>query len=745
MFMMYKFKKYKLNFQRNVLNVVIADTICEIKNKNKWKLHYVDCLEGIIPDFILKEFIESQGHINKTLYEKIKKVEVEKLNRRRNEEMGKYLRKNNRNWVENISSTTLPDYATRTLSLGSKFNVPQQFENTPYIRVIANIEAAIERDENSDNIRSAVCNIIQNHIHKTKYVHKNENKFLLDDFKKTKKFLKENDNLVITKADKGNRTIVMEKEEYNSKIMDLLNDDNTYTRLRKDPTETLCDKVKKLTDILLQNEWISKATYYKLRNCNAHTPAIYGLVKDKEGRPLRPVVCTVNSATYEVEAFISSILSPLMNKNVYGIKNSFEFSKFISEMTLKEGDELVSLDVKSLFTNIPTEMVLEIVDKRWNEISEYTNINIHYFRRMIMLVFEGAILRFENNIYFQKFGVPMGSPASPVIAALVMEELEKLVLNKVGEDVTFYKRYVDDVILATAPEKMEDIRSEFNGVHERLQFTMEKETQNQINFLDMTLVRSNNRIKTRWLPKNKNGRYLDFNSESPFEHKKNVAISIMDRAIALTNPEERPESIREVKEILLDNNFPEYLIKKLMKQRVHKFYNNWKDESKKEKDKVFVSVPYVKGMTEQISKTMNRYDYRVSCKPLNKIKDKLFTHTKYNVEKNKKTDVIYQIECKYCDNKYIGQTKQFLKKRVYAHQYSVKTKNLNSTGLAQHSVNNRHSFDFNNIKILDTIHNVKQRLVAESLYIKKCGDRSCNTQIELNGLDTRYDNLLSQI
>ena len=47
---------------------------------------------------------------------------------------------------------------------------------------------------------------------------------------------------MIMKADKGNATVIMEKEDYENKIMTLLRDESTYKKLSRDPTATIQKK-----------------------------------------------------------------------------------------------------------------------------------------------------------------------------------------------------------------------------------------------------------------------------------------------------------------------------------------------------------------------------------------------------------------------------------------------------------------------------------------------------------------------
>jgi len=61
---------------------------------------------------------------------------------------------------------------------------------------------------------------------------------------------------------------------------------------------------------------------------------------------------------------------------------------------------------------------------------------------------DSTFFTFNNKIYKQKFGTPMGSPLSPIIADLVLQDLERRTLEIFGVEVPFYFRYVDDIAMA---------------------------------------------------------------------------------------------------------------------------------------------------------------------------------------------------------------------------------------------------------------------------------------------------------
>ena len=79
-----------------------------------------------------------------------------------------------------------------------------------------------------------------------------------------KKYLKKDPDRVILSADKGNCVVVIDKHEYREKALSLLNDRNTYSILKSDPTEKTQKVLTAKLLLLRKSNIISKATYEKL-------------------------------------------------------------------------------------------------------------------------------------------------------------------------------------------------------------------------------------------------------------------------------------------------------------------------------------------------------------------------------------------------------------------------------------------------------------------------------------------------
>ena len=90
-------------------------------------------------------------------------------------------------------------------------------------------------------------------------------------------------------------------------------------------------------------------------------------LKSKNGNidqlPIRPIVSDLNTITYQLAKHLSKILSPL-RESEYTIKSTRHFMEIIKHKKVPEGFQMVSFDVKLLFTNVPLETTIDIILRR---------------------------------------------------------------------------------------------------------------------------------------------------------------------------------------------------------------------------------------------------------------------------------------------------------------------------------------------------------------------------------------------
>lgn len=741
----HKWEKNYKKFLIQTLSLLITDCIQNQKQTLKDIQTFIELAKTIFPAGTVEKYIATIERRSQLMFEKEKKRQITKLQTLINNELkGSHSETLNKNkqWLNNLTTINIPDNVKNILALGPKFAFHYNNKQIPINDIIANIEIMIENksEEAKFDIRTKICNSIKNHMNNPHRLTFNQIQ-LNNSIKETKVFLKSHPELYVINADKAKQTVIMYKEDYEQKMNNLLADTSTYKPLNKDPTT----KQQTINNNLI-SRWVNELiidlkTAYLLKIHNAQPPRIYGLAKThKQGIPLRPIVNFIQAPTYNLSKYLANILTKITGKSEQHVKDSWSFVEHIKKQTIPPNHILVSLDVISLYTNTPIKVALEVIEKKWDTISENTHLPKAEFIEAVKLCLDSSYFVYQDKFYEQTFGLPMGAPLSSVVANLVLEDLEQMKLNECQFTIPMYKRYVDDIIAVIPENKENTLLTIFNTYHQRLQFTIEKEENKEICFLDFRLIRKDNHLQYTWYTKPSwTGRYLNYNAELPAKYKKSVVSGLVTRAICFTNPENRPEQIKKVIQTLKNNDYPDSLIHSNIKQQTHNSYHI-KSKNKQLDTTIRCPLPYVKGLTEKIQHILKPHNLTVASQNTNNI-NYLFTKLKNKKDKRKQTHVIYSIPCIDCNGIYIGQTKQYIENRIKAHKNSTLGKNRENTALKKHGEENNHKFDYENYSILDYEINEKKRLIKEMIYIKK-ETNSVNDRKDIQNLSNFYNDLI---
>jgi len=242
-------------------------------------------------------------------------------------------------------------------------------------------------------------------------------------------------------------------------------------------------------------------------------------------------------------------------------------------------------------------------------------------------------------------------------------------------------------------------------------------------------------------------RYINYFSNCPLKYKVNTIYNLVDRAINLSEKRFHTSNIEKIKMTLVKNFYPLEFINKYVKKRMNflknKTQNAALNKNKNDVENVYVGMPYIPKLTENIEKILRqeKSSIRVCPKNLNTLKS-LFSKLKAPIPKDHLSNLIYQIKCKDCNSSYVGQTQNYIKDRINTHRRSIR--NMRSdTALSRHALENLHNFDFVNYKILDMEHNRKKRLVKEMAHIRTT-EHSINYIEDTQNLNNLYDVILHE-
>ena len=140
---------------------------------------------------------------------------------------------------------------------------------------------------------------------------------------------------------------------------------------------------------------------------------------------------------------------------------------------------MASLDVESLFTNIPLEETIKICcDSLYKNQELLCNISKNQFEKLLRAALSNNYFLFDGSIYQQIDGVAMGSPLGPSLANAFLAHYEQIWLNDCPDEFkrVYYKKYVDDIfVLFRSSHHLEKFNEYLNTKHVNIKFTNEKD------------------------------------------------------------------------------------------------------------------------------------------------------------------------------------------------------------------------------------------------------------------------------
>ena len=130
------------------------------------------------------------------------------------------------------------------------------------------------------------------------------------------------------------------------------------------------------------------------------------------------------TVTHKLAQNINSIIRLYLDET-HIVKSSQELLLKLNGLTLDSIDKFCSLDVESLFTNVP---VMETIDIICNEIyhrgtSPPPTVPEQMMRDLLTICTTQTPFDFNNSQYLQLDGVSMGSPLGPTFADFYMSNL----------------------------------------------------------------------------------------------------------------------------------------------------------------------------------------------------------------------------------------------------------------------------------------------------------------------------------
>ena len=493
-------------------------------------------------------------------------------------------------------------------------------------------------------------------------------------------------------------------------------------------------KIKKLGNIT-EDE-------YKQLYVNGSSPSIlYGLPKvHKANIPMRPILSAYKKPSYKLAKFVIPSFSPYIN-NDFTLKNSYDFKNILENKKFPQSAILTSFDVTSLFTNVPVKETIDIATEcMYGNGGSFRNMSKKNFGRLLELCTLDNHFLFNNQHFSQFEGFAMGNPISATMANLFLSFHEKNWLDNCPLEFKplIYRRYVDDCFIifkerSHAPKFLEYL----NVQHNNIKFTMEIETENELNFLDcnvkknaienfVTLIFSVFRKPTF------TSLGMNYHSNTFFNFKLNNIRTLLHRAYEITSNWSLFDN--ELK-FLLDyftlNGYPRNLCFRIAKGFIDKKVTPRAVKLTAEKMNFYHSVPFINNyVCHYVKKNLLKF-LENSYPQINFHLIFSNTFTTHGLVKHKdklprtlESSIVYSYICGDCNATYIGSSVKTLRARASEHfALSSRTGNMLAkpppSRIMDHILTCKSRKSFEDFNILDTQKDVQSLRISETLEILK--------------------------
>ena len=345
---------------------------------------------------------------------------------------------------------------------------------------------------------------------------------------------------------------------------------------------------------------------------------------------------------------------------------------------------------------------------------------------------------FNNKLYKQPDGLAMGSCLSPFLADLFMDHLENnFILTNNNSEIIHWFRYVDDClcILNCDAHGAENLFKKLNNIHPKISFTLEVESNQKINFLDLTITKTFGKLEFSIYRKpTQTDHLIPYHSNHPQQHKMASFHCYINRLLNIPlSTENYKKEINILKQLAYNSGYDPNLIHTLIKKTKIKKLKKQIYPKPEINTQKYISIPFVHhNLNNNLTKIFKKIldNVTISYKNKNSLSSHL-VNSKDKLDKLSKSG-IYKLSCQNCNSTYIGRTCRPLKTRINEHL------NRASSAFGTHLKDFNHNFSpHSNSKIL---HNVTSKNYNRLDFLEdieignelKTNNLCLNTQVNLN-------------
>ena len=309
-------------------------------------------------------------------------------------------------------------------------------------------------------------------------------------------------------------------------------DHNFYEVLEEDPTQNYNNQIYQVLQQAANLNIIDDKMKKTLYNKTPRIPNFYMLPKiHKPNNAGRPIVSGIGSITEKISAYVDQEIRHLVPTIPSYLKDTSHLIQILLGKTLAPEDILVTIDVKSLYTNIPHIEGIQALNRTLEE------TNIHLMKKLLIcrlanLVLTKNYFTFNKKLCRQIQGTAMGTRMAPSYANIFMKYVEIQLIETSPKKASLWLRFIDNIFLIWVHGKqaLEDFKRLSSNIHPTIKFAFNN-SETEVAFLDTIIYRGkDSQILTRLYHKpTDNKQYLHYNSAHPWKQNRSVPYGLLIR------------------------------------------------------------------------------------------------------------------------------------------------------------------------------------------------------------------------
>ena len=158
-----------------------------------------------------------------------------------------------------------------------------------------------------------------------------------------------------------------------------------------------------------------------MRSTGGQPARLYGLAKvHKVNTPLRPVRFLPGSSYYNLNKVLAKIFEKIEVANIE--TNSLDAREILESTNLEPNENLISLHVKNLYTNIPLKKAKDVALRKLYEQDEPPSIARKTMKRPLNMKISQVHFKCDETWYVQKDSLAIGASLAVILAKLWLKQ-----------------------------------------------------------------------------------------------------------------------------------------------------------------------------------------------------------------------------------------------------------------------------------------------------------------------------------